>query len=204
VDDSYEIIENEQLISPMGEPFEDISNEEQEFNSTTPESTQRKLSESTGSLKHSTLSRPAIKSRRAPTKNAFKQGESYSTKFTSEEVAEIKSNQPEPVLEEEPAPTSTKKFKPPQGAAGLLAQMGAPDLSKLKKSKKVTEEKPKSEEEQPKSEETTENEQPLLSLDDEPAPTKKFKPPQGAAGLLAQMGTPDLSKLKKTQQTSDE
>jgi len=195
MDDSYEIIESEQLISPMGEPFEDISNEEQEFR--TSESTQRKLSES--SLKHNTLSRPSIKSRRPPTKNAFKQGETYSTKFTSEEVAEIKSNQPEPVLEEESAPTSTKKFKPPPGAAGLLAQMGAPDPSRLKKSKKVTEE-------QPKSEETTENEQPLLNLDDEPAPTstKKFKPPPGAAGLLAQMGAPDLSKLKKTQKTSDE
>jgi len=109
----------------------------------------------------------------------------------SEETTE--NEQPLLSLDDEPAPT--KKFKPPQGAAGLLAQMGAPDLSKLKKSKKVTEEV------QPKSEETTENEQPLLNLDDEPAPTstKKFKPPPGAAGLLAQMGAPDLSKLKKTQ-----
>jgi len=46
--------------------------------------------------------------------------------------------------------------------------MGTPDPSRLKKTKKVTEE-----EEQPKSEETTE--QPLLSLDDEPAPTPAKK-----------------------------
>jgi len=195
------MIEKDQIISPVGESFENISR--QELQDSISESTQRKLS--TG-LKHSTLDRPSIKSRKPPTKNALKQGEAYSTKFTLEEIAEIKASQPEPTPtpEEEPAPVSTNKLLRPKGAAGLLAQMGAPDLSKLKKTKKTTEEPPKTEEEPPV--QPAQNEQPLLSLDDtpneEPAP-KKYVPPKGAFNMLGS-AAPDLTKLKKTRKAEDE
>jgi len=119
---------------------------------------------STSHLSHVTKQRPSGPSKRhLPTKNAFKQGETYSTAFTPSELSEVKESTKNveesattiaPVTEKnpteftsEPTETSTepesavdriRKKTANAGGLNILAQMGAAGAVKLKKVNKET------------------------------------------------------------------